>query len=93
MEHKCGAQDSLVEIKQDIREIKENLSEHMARTAANEAQLEILRNFIREQPNMFDRFERMDKTNKVFVYKILIGGVVTGLLPLITILIKAWAGL
>jgi|688.fasta_scaffold1172353_2 hypothetical protein len=45
----CENKDSILEIKSDIKDIKENLSEHMARTAANEARLELMEKYVMEQ--------------------------------------------
>ena len=74
-------QDDLKEIKEDISEIKMTavkqqaiLEEHIRRTEA-------LETLVKNQDSMFARFERMDAKNKAFVYKVLIGAVVTGLLP------------
>ena len=38
----------IAEIKTDIREIKLDLKEHMQRTAASEARIEIMENFVKE---------------------------------------------
>jgi hypothetical protein len=49
MSDKCGTaeiKEDIAEIKGDIKEIKVDLSNHMSRTSANEARLELMENFI-----------------------------------------------
>lgn len=79
--HECNQEDSIETIKEDIGEIKVILtkqegilSEHIRRTEA-------LEKIVNNNAEMFDRFERMDNKNKAFVYKVLIGAIVGGLLP------------
>jgi polyhydroxyalkanoate synthesis regulator protein len=45
----CDSKSDIQEMKMDIRDIKENLSEHMARTAANEARLELMESYFQKQ--------------------------------------------
>jgi len=45
---------STQEIKEDIREIKQDLSVHMARTAASEARIEIMEQEVKESKNHRD---------------------------------------
>lgn len=58
-------QEDIQEIKGDIKDIKVDLSEHMSRTAANEARIEMMEEFaktalINQQAN----FNAMLKSNK-----------------------------
>jgi hypothetical protein len=80
--------EEIAEIKVDIRDIKDQLSSNAIVTAKQQAILEehmkrseMLEKIVNNQGNVFDRFERMDKANKSFVYKVLIGAIVSGLLP------------
>lgn len=45
----CENKDAILEIRSDIREIKEDLATHMSRTAANEARLELMESFVINQ--------------------------------------------
>jgi hypothetical protein len=55
----------LSDLKQDIRDIKENLSQHMARTAASEARLEIMEDFTRSaMDNAQKNFTAMLESNE-----------------------------
>lgn len=45
----CENKEAILEIKSDIRDIKENLAEHMSRTAANEARLDLMENYFQKQ--------------------------------------------
>jgi biotin-(acetyl-CoA carboxylase) ligase len=58
------AQD-INEIKGDIREIKADLSEHMSRTAANEARIELMEEFTKQaMTNQQENFKAMLQSNK-----------------------------
>ena len=78
----CDNKDEITEIRKDISLIKENLGEHMARTKASEDRLAMVENrFFDGQDKAYTRFMEMDKANKAFTYKVLIGAIVAGLLP------------
>lgn len=79
---KCENNEAINSIKDDIQEIKVNLVEHMARTKASEDRLALIENKLLDKDQMqYDRFMQMDKANKAFTYKVLVGFVATGLLP------------
>jgi len=79
---KCENSDVINKIQEDISDIKENLAEHMARTKASEDRLTMVENrFFDNEQKQFDRFMTMDKANKAFTYKVLVGFVMAGLLP------------
>lgn len=61
----CELADNIKEIKQDIREIKIDLSEHMSRTAANEARVQMMEDFIKESmANQQKNFDSMLANSK-----------------------------
>ena len=61
--------EDIGEIKSDIKEIKTNLSEHMSRTAASEARLDLMETFIKGQTTQnnetMDRFITMAEKNAI----------------------------
>jgi hypothetical protein len=57
--------EAVREIKQDIKEIKNDLSQHMARTAASEARLEVMEDFVMKQTELSQKnFETMVNCNE-----------------------------
>jgi hypothetical protein len=79
---KCENQEAIAKIQEDISDIKENLAEHMARTKASEDRLTLIENKLLDKDQIqYDRFMQMDKANKAFTYKVLVGFVMAGLLP------------
>jgi hypothetical protein len=60
-----GTQDDIAEIKQDIREIKGDLSDHMSRTTASEARLDVMEEFLKAAMlNQQENFKAMLQAGK-----------------------------
>jgi hypothetical protein len=79
---KCDNNIVLDKIQEDIMEIKINLADHMARTKASEDRLTMVENrFFDNEQKQYDRYDQMDKSNKAFTYKVLVGFVLAGFLP------------
>ena len=88
-----GTQDDIAEIKQDIREIKNDLSVHMARTAAGEARLEVMEDFLKvalanQQENFKLMLDSNDRSMLQYSRQLKVAlGVFAGLAGLVTALV------
>ncbi len=79
LERILNTQDKLIE---GQNAINVNLSEHMARTKASEDRLALIENKLLDKDQIqYDRYDRMDKANKAFTYKVLVGFVMAALVP------------
>jgi polyhydroxyalkanoate synthesis regulator protein len=87
----CENKDTILEIKSDIHDIKENLAEHMSRTAANEARLELMENFLQKQVETnnqtMQQFIEQSKENSTALNKQL--KIALGLFSALAVLIAA----
>ena len=79
---KCENNEAINSIREDIHEIKLDLATHMARTKASEDRLELIEDKLLARDDVhYQRYQDMDKANKAFTYKVLVGFVMAALLP------------